>query len=72
MRRVCLKDIALGMKLRRLFAAFHRLELGQNLSHQTAGVEQVPAACAMGREENPHQLFPNSLRADLRRWCRLP
>ena len=34
------------------------------MSHQTAGVEQVPAACALRREENPHQLFPNSLGAD--------
>ena len=34
-----LKDIAFGMELRGLFAAFHGLEFGQDLSHQTAGVE---------------------------------
>ena len=67
-----LKNISFGMELRRLFAAFQRLELGQDLSHQTAGVEQVPAACALRREENPHQLFPNSFGADFADRVGLP
>ncbi len=59
-----LKDVPFGMELRRLCAAFHRLELGQDLFHQTAGLEKVPAARSMGRKENPYQLIPNSLGAD--------
>ena len=39
-----LKDVAFRMKLFRLRATFHRLELGKNRSQQAALIEQIPAA----------------------------
>ena len=44
------EDIALGMKLRRLFAAFERFDLGQDFAHEPAFIEQIKTAHAPRRE----------------------
>ncbi len=59
------KDIALGMKLRRLLAAFERLDLGEDFPHEPALVEQIKAAHPLGRGENLHEFLANPFRADL-------
>ena len=67
-----LKDVAFGMKLGRLRAAFHCFNLGDNRTQQPGGVEQIPSSKPMRGKKNPHQLVTNSFRADLhnrRRTC---
>ena len=60
-----LEDVALGMELRRLLAAFQGVDFGQNDLEQAARIEQVPAADALRREKNSHQLLADALGADL-------
>ena len=59
------KHVAFGMKLLRLQYTFHHIKLGQNRLHQSAGIQEIPAAHAIGRNKNPHQFVTNSLRTDL-------
>ena len=60
-----LEDIALGVELRRLLAAFERLDLGQDCAEQPAFIEQIEAAHAPRGEQDFHQLFADALGADL-------
>src|SRR5205814_6786190 len=53
------------MKLLWLGATLHRIDLGQNGTHQPAGIEQIPAAHSVWRKKNAHELFANTFRADL-------
>ena len=56
-------DVALRMKLRRLFYSLHCLDLGQEVCEESKLGKQLQAAPGMGSGENVGQLIPNALGA---------
>ena len=58
------EDVSLGMKLRRLLAAFERFNFREDFFEQSAFVEQVETADPVGVGKNFDQLLTDALGAD--------
>ncbi len=57
-------DVALGMKLGWLFDSFHRRDLRQDFSEQTARIEQFKAISCAAFQQNAKQLVPHTFGRD--------